>query len=54
MQVTDVGELGDAEEALGAGVQRLLAVAEQYLDPAALEDENIAVEIQNALVGGCE
>ncbi len=38
MQVSDVSELGDAEDALGAGVQRLLAVAEQYPDLKA--DEN--------------
>lgn len=38
MQVSDVSELGDAEEALGAGVQRLLAVAEQYPDLKANEN----------------
>ncbi len=32
MQISDVTELGDAEEELSAGVQRLLAVAEQYPD----------------------
>ena len=32
MQIGDVTELGDAEEELSAGVQRLLAVAEQYPD----------------------
>ena len=38
MQVSDVSELGDAEEALSAGVQRLLAVAEQYPDLKANEN----------------
>jgi len=38
MQVSNVSELGDAEEALGAGVQRLLAVAEQYPDLKANEN----------------
>ena len=38
MQVRDVADLGDAEEALGAGVQRLLAVAEQYPDLKANEN----------------
>ncbi len=38
MQVSSVSELGDAEEALGAGVQRLLAVAEQYPDLKANEN----------------
>jgi LemA protein len=38
MQLKDVSELGDAEEALGAGVQRLLAVAEQYPDLKANEN----------------
>lgn len=38
MQLKDVTELGDAEEALGAGVQRLLAVAEQYPDLKANEN----------------
>lgn len=38
MQLNDVTELGDAEEALGAGVQRLLAVAEGYPDLKANEN----------------
>ena len=38
MQASNVSELGDAEEALGAGVQRLLAVAEQYPDLKANEN----------------
>jgi LemA protein len=38
MQVSDVTELGDAEEALGAGVLRLLAVAEEYPDLKANEN----------------
>ena len=38
MQVSNVSELGDAEEALGAGVQRLLALAEQYPDLKASEN----------------
>jgi LemA protein len=38
MQVKDVTELGDAEEELCAGVQRLLAVAEQYPDLKANEN----------------
>ncbi len=38
MQMKDVTELGDAEEALGAGLQRLLAVAEQYPDLKANEN----------------
>ncbi len=38
MQVSNISELGDAEEALGAGVQRLLAVAEQYPDLKANEN----------------
>jgi LemA protein len=38
MQVRNVSELGEAEEALGAGVQRLLAVAEQYPDLKANEN----------------
>jgi len=38
MQMKDITELGDAEEALGAGVQRLLAVAEQYPDLKANEN----------------
>jgi LemA protein len=38
MQMKDLTELGDAEEALGAGLQRLLAVAEQYPDLKANEN----------------
>ena len=38
MQMKDLTELGDAEEALGAGVQRLLAVAEQYPELKANEN----------------
>jgi LemA protein len=38
MQMKELTELGDAEEALGAGVQRLLAVAEQYPDLKANEN----------------
>ncbi len=38
MQMKDLTELGDAEEALGASVQRLLAVAEQYPDLKANEN----------------
>jgi LemA protein len=38
MQMSDVTELGDAEEELSAGVQRLLAVAEQYPDLKANEN----------------
>jgi LemA protein len=53
MQVSDVGELGDAEEALGAGVQRLLAVAEQYPDLKANENflnlQTELAEIENYL-----
>lgn len=50
MRMSDVKELGDAEEQLGAGVQRLLAVAEQYPDLKAnenflnLQSELVAVE----------
>lgn len=40
------GELGDKEEALGAGVQRLIAVAENYPDLKA--DENF-LSLQNEL-----
>ncbi len=53
MQVRDVGDLGDAEEALGAGVQRLLAVAEQYPDLKANENflnlQSELAEIENYL-----
>ncbi|MFQ5548215.1 MAG: LemA family protein [Woeseia sp.] len=38
MQITDVTELGDAEEQLSAGVQRLIAVAEKYPDLKANEN----------------
>lgn len=38
MQISDVTELGDAEEELSAGVRRLLAVAEQYPDLKANEN----------------
>jgi len=38
MQIRDVTELGDAEEELSVGVQRLLAVAEQYPDLKANEN----------------
>ena len=38
MQISDVTELGDAEEELSVGVQRLLAVAEQYPDLKANEN----------------
>ena len=53
MQVSDVSELGDAEEALGAGLQRLLAVAEQYPDLKANENflnlQTELAEIENYL-----
>ncbi len=53
MQVRDVGDLGDAEEALGAGMQRLLAVAEQYPDLKANENflnlQSELAEIENYL-----
>lgn len=53
MQVSDIGELGDAEEALSGGVQRLLAVAEQYPDLKANENflnlQIELVEIENYL-----
>lgn len=53
MQVRDVGDLGDAEEALSAGVQRLLAVAEQYPDLKANENflnlQSELAEIENYL-----
>ena len=46
MQVSNISELGDAEEALGAGVQRLLAVAEQYPDLKANENFlNLQIEL---------
>jgi LemA protein len=38
MQISNVTELGDAEEELSAGVQQLLAVAEQYPDLKANEN----------------
>jgi len=38
MQISDVTELGDAEEELSDGVHRLLAVAEQYPDLKANEN----------------
>lgn len=38
MQTTDVEKLGDTEEALSSGVQRLLALAEQYPDLKASEN----------------
>ncbi len=53
MQVSNVSELGDAEQALGAGVQRLLAVAEQYPDLKANENflnlQTELVEIEDYL-----
>lgn len=38
METTDVEKLGDTEEALSSGVQRLLALAEQYPDLKASEN----------------
>lgn len=38
MKTTDVQKLGDTEEALSSGVQRLLALAEQYPDLKASEN----------------
>jgi LemA protein len=38
MKTTDVEKLGDTEEALSSGVQRLLALAEQYPDLKASEN----------------
>lgn len=38
MQLSDASELGEAEEQLGAALQRLLAVAEQYPDLKASEN----------------
>ena len=53
MQVRNVTELGDAEEALGEGVQRLLAVAEDYPDLKANENflnlQTELAEIENYL-----
>jgi len=53
MQLKDVTKLGDAEEALGQGVQRLLAVAEQYPDLKANENflnlQTELVEIEDYL-----
>ncbi len=53
MQIGDVTELGDAEEQLGAGVQRLLALAEQYPDLKANENflnlQSELVEVENYL-----
>ena len=53
MQLNDVTELGDAEEELGAGVQRLLAIAEQYPDLKANENflnlQTELAEIENYL-----
>lgn len=53
MQVSNVSELGDAEEALGEGVQRLLAVAEHYPDLKANENflnlQTELAEIENYL-----
>jgi LemA protein len=53
MQLRNVDELGDAEEALGAGVRRLLAVAEQYPDLKANENflnlQTKLAEIENYL-----
>ncbi|MEE8527161.1 MAG: LemA family protein [Gammaproteobacteria bacterium] len=53
MQVRNVSELGEAEEALGAGVQRLLAVAEKYPDLKANENflnlQTELAEIENYL-----
>ncbi len=53
MQMRDIGEMGDAEEALGEGVQRLLAVAEQYPDLKANENflnlQTELAEIENYL-----
>jgi LemA protein len=53
MQVTDVAERGQAEEKLGSGVLRLLAVAESYPDLKANENflklQNELVETENYL-----
>ena len=53
MQVRDVGDLGDAEEALAAGLQRLIALAEQYPDLKANENflnlQTELAEIENYL-----
>jgi LemA protein len=53
MQISDVTELGDAEEELSAGVQQLLAVAEQYPDLKANENflnlQTELAEIENYL-----
>lgn len=53
MQVTDVDERGQAEEKLGSGVLRLLAVAENYPDLKANENflnlQNQLVETENYL-----
>ena len=53
MNVTDVGERGRAEEKLGSGVLRLLAVAESYPDLKANENflnlQNELIETENYL-----
>jgi LemA protein len=53
MQMSDVSELGDAEEELAAGVKRLFAVAEQYPDLKANENflnlQSKLVEIEDYL-----
>jgi LemA protein len=53
MHVTDVAERGQAEEKLGSGVLRLLAVAESYPDLKANENflnlQNELVETENYL-----
>lgn len=53
MQISDVEALGDAEEQLGAGVQRLIAVAEKYPDLKANENflnlQSELAEVENYL-----
>lgn len=53
MRQTDVGARGDAEEELGAGVLRLIAIAESYPDLKASENflnlQNQLVETENYL-----
>jgi LemA protein len=53
IQLSDVGQLGDAEEELSSGIQRLLAVAEDYPDLKANENflnlQTELAEIENYL-----
>jgi LemA protein len=53
MQISDIAELGDTEEQLGAGVKRLIAVAEHYPDLKANENflnlQSELAEVENYL-----